>query len=92
MGPITVQKGFWFSSHGQRKVLEMPYCDVPIVKRIFHNTERVRTCNSVLMGQNAGMFASVNNITDPQSDQIDAYTSYAGISSVANQMYQNTSS
>jgi hypothetical protein len=32
VGPITVQKGFWFSSHEQWKVLQMPYFDVPIVK------------------------------------------------------------
>jgi hypothetical protein len=43
IGPITVQKGFWFSSHEQWKVLEMPYFDVPLVKRVFHNAERVRT-------------------------------------------------
>jgi hypothetical protein len=88
IGPITVQKGFWFSSHEQWKVLEMPYFDIPLVKRVFHNAERVRTCNSVLMGQNAGMFASVNNITDPQSGQIDGYISYAGIPSVSNQTEQ----
>ena len=88
IGPITVQEGFWFSSHESWKVLEMPYFDVPIVKRVFHNAERVRTCNSVLMGRNAGMFASVNNITDPQSGQIDGYISYAGIPSVANQTEQ----
>lgn len=66
----------------------MPYFDIPIVKRVFHNAERVRTCNSVLMGKNAGMFASVNNITDPQSGQINGYISYAGIPSVANQTGQ----
>lgn len=88
IGPITVQKGFWFSSHEQWKLLEMPYLDIPLVRRVFHNAERVRTCNSVLMGQNAGMFASVNNITDPQSGQIDGYISYAGIPSVSNQTEQ----
>jgi hypothetical protein len=40
------------------------------------------------MGRNAGMFASVNNITDPITGQIDGYISYAGIPSVANQTEQ----
>ena len=86
--PNTVQKGFWFSSHEQWKLLEMPYLDVPIVKRVFHNAERVRTCNSVLMGKNPGMFASVNNITDPVTGQIDGYISYAGIPSISVQQEQ----
>ena len=88
IGPITVQKGFWFSSHEQWKLLEMPYLDIPLVKRVFHNAERVRTCNSVLMGRNAGMFASVNNITDPTTGQIDGYISYAGIPSISVQQEQ----
>ncbi len=88
IGPITVQKGFWFSSHEQWKVLEMPYFDIPLIKRVFHNAERVRTCNSVLMGKNAGMFASVNNVTDTQTGQIDGYISYAGVPSVSNQTEQ----
>lgn len=83
IGPITVQKGYYFSSHESWKLLEMPYLDVPIVKRVFDNAERVRTCNSVLMGKNAGMFASVNNITDPTTGQIDGYLGPAGIPSVA---------
>lgn len=88
IGPITVQKGFWFSSHESWKLLGMPYLDVPLIYRVFHNAERVRTCNSVLMRKNAGMFASVNNITDPRSGQIDGYISYAGVPSVANQTDQ----
>ena len=88
IGPITVQKGFWFSAHEQWKLLEMPYLDIPIVKRVFHNAKRVRTCNSVLMGRNAGLFASVNNITDPVTGQIIGYISYAGIPSVSFQQEQ----
>ncbi len=87
IGPITVQRGFWFSAHEQWKILEMPYRDVDIVDRVFHNAERVRTCNSVLMGQNAGLFASVNNITD-STGQIIGYISNAGIPSISNQTTQ----
>lgn len=86
--PITVQKGFWFSSHEQWKILEMPYLDIPIVRRVFHNAERVRTCNSVAMGKNAGMFASVNDVTDPTTGQIEGYISAAGIPSISNQTEQ----
>jgi hypothetical protein len=89
IGPITVQEGFWFSAHEQWKVLQMPYYDVPIVKRLFVNAERVRTCNSVLMGENAGLFASVNNVTNTSTGQIvDGYISYAGIPSIAVQTTQ----
>lgn len=88
IGPITVQRGFWLSSHEQWKVLEMPYFDVDIVKRVYHNAERVRTCNSVIMGRNAGMFASVNNITDPVTGQIIGYISNAGVPEVSNQTAQ----
>jgi hypothetical protein len=83
IGPITVQQGFWFSSHEQWKVLEMPYYDIPLVKRLFHNAERVRTCNSVVKGYD-GEFASVNNVTD-STGQIIGYISDAGIPSISNQ-------
>lgn len=86
--PITVQQGFWFSSHEQWKILEMPYLDIDIVKRVFHNAERVRTCNSVIMGKNAGMFASVNDVTDPVTGEIEGYISNAGIPSISSQQYQ----
>jgi hypothetical protein len=49
-GPITVQRGWWFSSHEQWKYLEMPYLEVPINKRVFLNGERARTWNSALKG------------------------------------------
>ncbi|KAK3676103.1 hypothetical protein LTR78_003853 [Recurvomyces mirabilis] len=86
LGPITVQKGFWFSAHEQWKVLEMPYYDVDIVRRVFTNAERVRTCNSASLGI-PGMYASVNNVTDA-TGQIIGYISNAGVPSVANQTLQ----
>ncbi|KAH8756135.1 putative GPI anchored protein [Hyaloscypha finlandica] len=87
VGPITVQKGFWFSAHEQWKVMEMPYYDVDLVKRLFTNAERARTCNSVVT-KVPGMFASVNNSTDPTTGQIIGYISNAGIPSIANQTVQ----
>lgn len=86
VGPVTVQKGFWFSSHEQWKVLEMPYFDVDIVKRVFTNAERVRTCNSAAL-KVPGMYASVNNVTDEEG-QIIGYISNAGIPSVSFQTVQ----
>lgn len=32
IGPITVQEGFWFSSHEPWKLLQMPFTDVDIVR------------------------------------------------------------
>ena len=86
VGPITVQEGFWFSSHEQWKVLEMPYYDVDIVKRVYTNAERVRTCNSAVK-HIPGMYASVNNVTNSHG-QIIGYISNAGIPSVSNQTQQ----
>ncbi|KAJ5402663.1 uncharacterized protein N7487_008559 [Penicillium crustosum] len=86
-GPITVQKGFWFSSHETWKVLEMPYYDIDLVRRVFANAERVRTCNSVAT-KLPGMFASINNITDPSTGDVTGYISNAGIPSISNQTVQ----
>jgi hypothetical protein len=36
-GPISVQRGWWFSSHEQWKYLELPYLSVPINKRYCSN-------------------------------------------------------
>ncbi|KAL3956127.1 hypothetical protein ACCO45_008973 [Purpureocillium lilacinum] len=87
VGPITVEQGFWFSSHEPWKVLELPYYDVDIVRRLYHNAERARTCNSVVT-KVPGLFASVNNSTDPETDTIIGYISPAGIPSIASQKEQ----
>ncbi|KAL2851384.1 putative GPI anchored protein [Aspergillus pseudodeflectus] len=87
VGPITVERGYWFSGHEPWKVLELPFYDVDIIRRVYHNNERVRTCNSVLT-KVPGLFASVNNITDPETDTIIGYISPAGIPSIANQTEQ----
>ena len=86
LGDVTVQKGYWFSSHEQWKLLEMPYLDISLIKQIFHNAERVRTCNSNLQ-RTPGMYASVNNITDSDG-QILGYIPNAGIPSISFQTVQ----
>src|SRR5260370_4412715 len=55
--------------------------------RLYENAERVRTCNSVVT-KVPGMFASVNNSTDPATNEIISYISNAGIPSVSNQTVQ----
>ncbi|KAF7552641.1 hypothetical protein G7Z17_g4164 [Cylindrodendrum hubeiense] len=87
VGPITVRKGYWFSSHEIWNQLELPYYDVDIIRRLFKNGERVRTCNSVVT-KVPGMYASINNSTDPETDTIIGYISPAGIPSVASQTDQ----
>ena len=64
--------------------MEMPYLDVPIVKRVFHNAERVRTCDGNVIN-NPGLFASVNNITNTTTNDVNGYISFCGIPSVSNQ-------
>lgn len=58
-----------------------------IQSRVFQNAERVRTCNSVVT-QVPGMFASINNVTDPATGDVVGYISNAGIPSIANQTVQ----
>lgn len=54
---------------------------------MYKNAERVRTCNSVVT-KVPGMFASVNNSTDPATGQVIGYISNAGIPSIAFQTIQ----
>jgi len=55
-----------------------------LLSRLDMNAERVRTCNSVVT-HNPGMFASVNNSTDPVTGSIYGYVSNTGIPSVSRQ-------
>jgi len=65
----------------------MPYLDVPLIQRVFMNAERVRTCNSAITN-NPGLYASVNNVTNPATNDVYGYISNAGIPSVSNQTLQ----
>lgn len=49
-GPITVQRGWRFSSHELWKYMVLPYTDHALVKRVLANGERARTWNSHLLG------------------------------------------
>jgi len=87
-GPITVQRGWWFSSHEQWKYLEMPYLEVPINKRVFLNGERARTWNSALKGI-PGLLASVNDVS--KNENIPDYLGATGIREIAFEEIASTS-
>lgn len=79
---ITVQRGYWYSSHEQWKLSLMPYMDVPLLMRVFSNTEKVRTVHS--MEKNiAGMFACVNDVVAGPRQPIPDYVSNTGIPCLA---------
>jgi hypothetical protein len=70
--------------------LTVQYVEIKLTRkyrRIYYNAERARTCNSVVT-KVPGMFASVNNSTDPTTGQIIGYISNAGIPSISNQTVQ----
>jgi hypothetical protein len=85
---ITVQRGWWFSSHEQWKTLLLPYFDVPIAARVFANCERARTWHSAL-GATPGLYASVNDVTDGGIN-IPDYIGATGIQELAAQPVQRT--
>lgn len=81
-GPITVQRGWWFSSHEQWKYLELPYLTASdINKRVFLNGERARTLHSASMAI-PGLYASVTDVCPP-GQLPPTYISAAGIQSIA---------
>jgi len=79
-GDITVQKGWWFSSHEQWKYLMLPYKSVDINNRVFMNGERARTWFS-FVNDYPGLFASVTNVSLPNDNP--NYVSATGIQSIA---------
>lgn len=83
---ITVQRGFWFSTHEQWKALLLPYVnnpDLPDVHRLFLNAEKVRTWDAH-QHDIPGLMASINDVTDG-SQTIPDYSSACGVPEVASQ-------
>lgn len=87
---ITVQKGHWFSSHEQWKLLVLPYMDLPLPRRIFMNCERARVHHSAINGV-PGLYASA---TPPDGVRCEphGYCSATGIQSIAHQPVSFTES
>ena len=61
---ITVQKGWWFSTHEQWKALLLPYVsdDLPVIKKLFANAEKVRTIDAVVNGSPGLMVSHLHSI------------------------------
>jgi len=82
---LVIQKGFWFSSHEQWKILQLPYLDIPLVHRLFVNGEVARLSFSKEKQLN-GLLASVNAPTGFHCDSANGkYCSALGIQSLADQ-------
>jgi hypothetical protein len=86
-GPITVQRGWWFSSHEQWKYLSLPYRDAsPLNDRVFMNGERARLWNSVGLSV-PGLHASVSDVAPP-GEPIPDYLSNTGVPEISFQIDQ----
>eukprot|EP00042_Codosiga_hollandica_P019315 m.59418 g.59418 ORF g.59418 m.59418 type:complete len:517 (-) comp49239_c0_seq4:61-1611(-) len=79
---ITVQRGFWFSSHENWKLSMLPYLDIDICNRIFANDERARSVHSA-ENNIAGLYACVNDVTAGPGKPIPDYIGNTGIQSLA---------
>ncbi len=79
-GPVTVRKGWYFSSHEEWNLLQAPYLDVPLVRRVLHNNQRLRTIYSRERGI-PGLFASAHL---PQTGPL-TYASNLGLPEAASQ-------
>ena len=80
---LMEQKGWWFSTHEQWKLLLMPYLsdDLDIVKRVFRNAEVARSWDASAHAL-PGFFASVNDVTNG-TQEIPSYISATGVQTVA---------
>ena len=80
-GNITVERGWWFSSHEHWKYMMLPYVQVPINRRVLFNGEKARTWNSA-MNKYPGMFASVTDV-GAVGNYLPPYISACGIQQIA---------
>jgi len=70
---ITVQRGFWFSSHEQWKYMMLPYYESKTNWRVYKNGERARTFYALLK-KSPGMWASVNGPVISNSEGFPYYS------------------
>lgn len=81
---ITVQRGYWFSTHEQWKALLLPYVnnpDLADVHRLFYNAEKARVWDAAV-NQQPGLLASINDVTNGSQD-IPDYASACGVAEIA---------
>ncbi|CAF1493217.1 unnamed protein product, partial [Adineta steineri] len=86
---VTVQRGFWFSSHEQWKYLYLPYQDIDLQKRLFISGEKVRVHHSA-RNRIPGLYASVASDAKVGTYQVDYYSA-CGIQQIAFQPVEHTS-
>ena len=86
---VTVQRGYWFSSHEQWKYFYLPYRDVDLQQRLFINGEKVRVHHSAV-NRIPGLYASVASDAKPGTYVVD-YLSACGIEQVAFQSVDHQS-
>lgn len=79
--PVTIQRGWCFSSHEQWKYLEMPYLLSKVNKELFLNGEKARTWNSYKK-KIPGMYGAVNDVVPPGKLQT-GYLGCLGIEELA---------
>jgi len=86
---VTVQRGYWFSSHEQWKYFYLPYRDIDLQDRLFINGEKVRVYHSA-QNRIPGLYASVASDAKPGTYQVD-YLSACGIQQIAFQPIEHES-
>lgn len=86
---VTVQRGYWFSSHEQWKYFYLPYLDIELQRRLFINGEKVRVYHSAAYGI-PGLYASVASHAERGTYQVDYYSG-CGIQKVASELVQHHS-
>lgn len=84
---VTVQQGYWFSSHEQWKYFYLPYNDVELQRRLFINGEKVRVYHSSVYGI-PGLYASVASSAAVGTYDVDYYSA-CGIQQAASQIVQH---
>jgi len=84
---ITVQQGYWFSSHEQWKLMVLPYLELPLVRQVFTNAERVRLTHAV-ENHIPGLFASSHAPPDVDCGTLGGYCNAVGIQDVASQVVE----
>jgi hypothetical protein len=86
---VTVQRGYWFSSHEQWKYFYLPYLDINLQRRLFINGEKVRVYHSA-QNRIPGLYASVTSDAKPGTYEVDYFNS-CGIQQIAFQPVEHES-
>lgn len=83
---VTVQQGYWFSSHEQWKYFYLPYQDIDLQRRLFINGEKVRVYHSAAY-HIPGLYASVASSAAVGTYVVDYYSA-CGVQLAASQIVQ----